>query len=131
MLAHAKLSKTFWAEALMTTVYMINRSPSTPLDRDIPQRVWTGKDVSYRHLRVFSCLAYVHVAKEKRAKLELKTQSCIFLRYGDDEFGYRPWDLAEKKVPRSKDIVFMEEKTITNWESEKKIVTSKSTNRDR
>ena len=108
----------------MTIVYMINRSPSTPLDRDIPQRVWTGKDASYRHLRVFSCLAYVHVAKEKRAKLEPKTQSCIFLRYGDDEFGYRPWDLAEKKVPRSKDIVFMEEKTITNWEMEKKRASS-------
>ena len=36
MLAHAKLLKTFWAEALMTTTYMINRSPSVPLNRDIP-----------------------------------------------------------------------------------------------
>ena len=49
MLAHAKLSKKFWARALMTTTYVINRLPSTALDRDIPQRVWTGKDVSYRH----------------------------------------------------------------------------------
>ena len=30
MIAHAKLSKTFWAEALMTVTYMINRSPSAP-----------------------------------------------------------------------------------------------------
>ena len=45
ILADAKLSKTFWVEALMTTVYVINRSPSTPLDRDTPQRVWTGKDI--------------------------------------------------------------------------------------
>ena len=66
MLAHAKLSKTFWAEALMTTVYVINRSPSVPLDGDIPQRVWTGKDVSYRHLRVFGSLACMHVAKDQR-----------------------------------------------------------------
>ena len=57
MLAHARLSKMFWAETLMTTVYMINRSPSVPLDRDIPQRVWTVKDVSYPHLRMFGCLA--------------------------------------------------------------------------
>ena len=27
MLAHAKLPKTFWAEALSTTTYVINRSP--------------------------------------------------------------------------------------------------------
>ena len=32
MLAHAKLSKMFWVEALMITTYVINISPSTPLD---------------------------------------------------------------------------------------------------
>ena len=69
---------------------------------------------------MFGCLAYVHVAKEKQGKLDLKTRSCIFLGYGDDEFGYRLWNLAEKKVIRSRDIVFMEEKTITDWDTEKK-----------
>ena len=114
MLAHAKLSKMFWAEALMTTTYMINKSPSAPLDEDVPQRVWTGKDILYRHLKVFSCLAYVHVAKEKQGRLDPKTRPCIFLGYGDDEFGYRLWNLEEKKVMWSRDIVFMEEKTITD-----------------
>ena len=45
MLAHAKLSKTFWVEVLRTTTNVINRSPSAPLDGDVPQRVWTGKDI--------------------------------------------------------------------------------------
>ena len=35
MLAHAKLPKTFWAEALTTVAYVINRSPSVPLDGDM------------------------------------------------------------------------------------------------
>ena len=115
----------------MTATYMINKSPSVPLDGDVPQRVWTDKDVSYRHLKVFGCLADVLVAKDKRVKLDPKTRSCIFLAYDDDEFGYRLWDLAEKKVIRSCGIVFMEEKTIADWESEKKIVSSESTNRDK
>ena len=72
----------------MTTTYLINRSRSTPLDGDVPQRVWTGKDVSYRHLKVFDCLSYIHVAKDKRGKLDPKTRPCIFLGYGDDEFDY-------------------------------------------
>ena len=59
MLAHAKLPKTFWVEALSTTTYVINRSPSVPLDGDSPQKVWTGKEESYLHLKVFGCLAYV------------------------------------------------------------------------
>ena len=95
VLAHTKLSKTFWAEALMTAVYVINRSPSVPLEGDSPQKIWTGKEVSYRHLKVFGCLAYVHVAKDWRAKLDPKTRPCIFLGYGDDEFGYRRFSGAE------------------------------------
>ena len=37
------------------------------------------------------------------------------------------WDLAEKKVVRSRDIAFMEEKTIVDWETEKKGSSSEST----
>ena len=85
MLAHAKLSKIYWDEALIMVVYIINRSPSVPLEGDMPQRVWSCKEVSYRHMRVFGCLAYVHVAKNRRGKLD----PCIFLGYGEDEFGYQ------------------------------------------
>ena len=49
---------------------------------------------------------------------------CILLGYGDDEFGYRVWDPVEKKFFRSRDIIFMEDKTIADWESEKKIKNS-------
>ena len=56
----------------------------------------------------------MHVAKDKRGKLDPMTQPCIFLGYDDDEFAYRLWNLAEKKVVRSRDIVFMEEKTIAD-----------------
>ena len=83
------------------------------------------------HLKVFGCLSYVHVAMNKRAKLDPKSRPCIFLRYSDDEFGYRLWNLVEKKVIQSRDIVFMEEKTIIDWEAEKKGSTSESTDRDR
>ena len=36
---------------------------------------------------------------------------CIFLGYGDNEFGYRVWDPVDKKVFRSRDIILMEDKT--------------------
>ena len=124
MLAHAKLSKTLWAEALTIATYVIKKSSLAPLDGDVPQRVWTGKDVSYRHLKVFGCLAYVYVAKDKPGKLDLKTHRCIFLGYRDEEFDYRLWNLEEKKVFRSRNIVFMEEKTIVDWESDKWTTTS-------
>ena len=104
---------------LKIIVYVMNMSPSVPLEGDIPQRVWKGKDMSYRYLRVFNCLAYVHIAKDQRGKLDPKSRLCLFLGYDEDEFGYRLWDLIYKKVIRSQDIVIMEEKTIADWEMEK------------
>ena len=38
----------------------------------------------------------MHVAKENIAKLDPKFRLCIFLGYGDDEFGHRVWDLVDK-----------------------------------
>ena len=60
ILSHAKLPKAFLGGALRTVVDLINLSPSIPLNGDVPNRVWKGKDVSYNHLRVFGCKAFVH-----------------------------------------------------------------------
>ena len=45
--------------------------------------------------------------------------TCIFFGYSEDEFGYRLWNLLDKKVVRSHDIVFMEDKTIVDWKQQK------------
>ena len=92
MLKLAKLPKSFWGEAVNTTVYLINRSPSVSLDFDISQRVWTGKDVSYSHLKVFGCKTFMHVPKQQRLKLNDKATPSISIGFGDEKFGYRLWD---------------------------------------
>ncbi len=112
MLSHAKLPKTFWGEALMTAVDILNLTPSVPLDGDIPEEVWSGKKASYNHLKVFGCRAFVHIPKDERAKLDAKTKECIYLGSPRDEFGYRLWDPANSKVVRSRDVVFFEDQTI-------------------
>jgi transposase InsO family protein len=97
MLRMAKLPKSFWAEAVQTVCYLINRSPSVPLDFDIPERVWTGEDASYAHLKVFGCKTFAHVPKEQRLKLDDKAIHCIFVGYGDAEFCYKLWDPKKRK----------------------------------
>ncbi|PKI57098.1 hypothetical protein CRG98_022492, partial [Punica granatum] len=44
---------------MRTAVDLINLTPPVALDGDVPQQVWTGKKVSYKHLRVFGCRASV------------------------------------------------------------------------
>jgi hypothetical protein len=53
---------------------------------EIPNRVWSKKNVSYSHLRVFECKPYVHIPKEHRSKLDDKATPYIFLSYGNEEF---------------------------------------------
>ena len=66
MLSGVGLEKKFWAKAVITACYFINRSPSSALGDKTPHEVWCGKKPSLRHLRVFGCEAYVHVPKENK-----------------------------------------------------------------
>ena len=77
MFYDAKLPKSFWPEAMRTTIDLINFSPSAPLDGDVPKRVWIWKNVSQKHLRVFGCRVYDHIPKDKRSKLDDKAKKCI------------------------------------------------------
>lgn len=112
MLKMANLSKSFWGEAVNAAVYLINRLPASPLDFDIPEKIWKGRDISYSHLRVFGCKAFMHVPKKQRSKLDDKSYPCIFVGYGDEEFGYRLWDPKKKKTVRSRDVIFHEHETM-------------------
>ncbi|KAL5805411.1 hypothetical protein ACOSQ4_028144 [Xanthoceras sorbifolium] len=108
MRLHAGLPKMLWAEAVNTAAYLINRGPSVPLDGGIPEEVWSGKEVNISHLRVFGCISYVHIDSAKRSKLDAKSNKCVFVGYGGDEFGYRFWDYENRKIIRSRDVIFNE-----------------------
>eukprot|EP00253_Pinus_taeda_P005277 PITA_05277 len=51
MLSGAGLGQEFWAEAVDTACYLVNRSPSSALDDKTPQEVWTDKEPSLSHLK--------------------------------------------------------------------------------
>ena len=122
MLKLVKLPKSLWGEAVNTVVYLINRLPSVPLDFDIPRKVWIGKDVPYSHLKVFGCKTFMHVPTEQRSKLDDKATPCIFIGYGDKEFGYMLWDSYNQNTIRSRDVVFHEHKTIEDKDKNVRVV---------
>ena len=73
MRLHARLPLHMWEEAINTTVYFIDRRPSTPLGCGIPEEAWTGKKVSYSFLKTFGCEDFSHIDSENRTKLEAKS----------------------------------------------------------
>ena len=86
MLCHSKLPKYFWCKAVMAATYLINFSPATALDGDVPQSVWTEKYVFCGYLRVFGYMASVNILKDERSRLDRKSMSCVFLGYSKDKF---------------------------------------------
>ena len=107
-----KIAKLILGEVIRIVIDLINLSPSVPLNGDIPQRVWTGKDISYKHLKVFSCKTFVHIPRDEKNKLDGKSKECIFLVYPHEEFNYRLWDPVDKKIIKSRYVIFFEDQTI-------------------
>ena len=120
MRLHIGLPLQFWADAIDTTIYLINRGPSSSLDGGIPEEPWTGKKVSYSFLEHFGCEASVHIKKENRTKLEAKSKKCTFIGYGVNNIGYRLYDYENCKIIRSRDVIFNENVLYKNQLQEKK-----------
>ena len=91
-------------------IYLINLVPSRAMRLEVPQALWPGKHQTYDRLYIFGCKAYAFIPRDKRMKLSPHATKCIFLSYGTDgDFCYRLWDLENRKLIRSSDIVFNED----------------------
>jgi hypothetical protein len=108
MLSGVGIAQEFWAEAIETPRYLVNMSPSSTLVDTTPNEVWSGKNPSVEHIKVFGCDAFVHVPKEKRSKLEKKEIKFIFIGYKEGMKGYRLWDPTSSRIVYSQDVVFRE-----------------------
>jgi hypothetical protein len=108
MRLHASLPLQFWVYATDTIFYLINKGPSSSLDGIIPKEEWIEKKVNYSFLKTFSCEAFVHIDKQNRTNLESKSKKCTFIGYGVNYFGYHSWDYENKKIIRSRDVIFNE-----------------------
>ena len=75
----------------------------------LPEEVWSGKEVKFSHLKFFGCVFYVHVDFDARSKLDAKSKICFFIGYGNEKFGYRFWDEQNKKIIRSRNVIFNEQ----------------------
>jgi len=96
--------------------YLVNRSPSLALKDRTPQELWMGKKPSLSHLSIFGCDAYLHVPKEKRTKLDSKSEKCIFIGYKDGLKGYKLWSSIIRKVVYNRDMVFRKVKYVMKHE---------------
>lgn len=113
MLFDAQLSKTFWAEATNTTVYLHNRTGSPVLQGKPPYELSHSVKPDINHLRVFGSTVMFHIAKEKRRKWDKKAQKGILVGYADGSKGYRVYDPVKNVITTSRDVIVVEKENTT------------------
>ncbi|KAL0345416.1 UNVERIFIED_CONTAM: Retrovirus-related Pol polyprotein from transposon TNT 1-94 [Sesamum radiatum] len=111
MLKAKCLSKSFWAEAIHTAAYVLNRSPTSALTRQTPFEAFHGRKPKVSHFKVFGCVAHVLIPSQKRSKLDENSVKCIFVGYSLETKGYRFYNPKAKKLLISRDVVFDEKST--------------------
>jgi transposase InsO family protein len=119
MLNEKNLPNYFWAKVVATIVYIMNRTPTTEVHGMTPEEKFIGKKPNVSHLRVFGCIAHVHVLDEKRSKLDPKVEKCIFIGYSLEQKGYKCFNPSTQKLQMSKDVVFDE---MVSWYPPLKII---------
>ncbi|GJU38928.1 retrovirus-related pol polyprotein from transposon TNT 1-94 [Tanacetum coccineum] len=124
MLFENKLPLTFWAEAVATSLYLLNILATKAMSGKTPVKSWSGikpsiqdlkvfRSISYypsiQHLKVFRSILYYRIPDIKRSKLDAKARKGIFVGYATESKEYRISDLTESKFAISKDVTFDED----------------------
>lgn len=110
---------SYWVEAISTAVYIINKTPTASIHDVTPEEKFTGKKPDLSHLKVFGCIAYVHVSDELRMKLDPKAEKCVFIGYSLEQRGYKCYNPSTHVLRVSRDVVFDE---MRNWYGAEKAI---------
>ena len=102
---------------MSTYVYIMNRTPTAAVHDMTPEEKYCGRKPDLAHLKVFGCIAYVHVPDELRTKLDPKAEKCVFIGYSLEQKGYKCYNPATRQLRMSRDVVFDE---LASWYAEVK-----------
>jgi histone deacetylase 1/2 len=89
LMFQAHLPEKFWAEALATATYLVNRRPCKAINSLVPYTRLHSSPPTYAALRVFGCLCYPNVASTLPHKLSPCSMPCVSLGYPSQHRGYR------------------------------------------
>jgi hypothetical protein len=94
-------------EAVVTAVYILNRSHTKALNGRTSYKAWHGRKPAVSHLRVFGCLAF---GKELShiGKLDDMSTTGVFIGYEEGSKAYRILDPGTQRVRTTRDVVFDE-----------------------
>ena len=119
MMSYSDLPISFWGHALETAAYILNLVPSKSV-LSTPTELWTGRQPSLRHVRIWGSPA--HVLKVDTDKLESRTEVCLFVGYPRGTKCGLFYSPKDRKVFFSTNARFLEEDYVIDHKPKSKIV---------
>nr|KYP52268.1 Retrovirus-related Pol polyprotein from transposon TNT 1-94 [Cajanus cajan] len=107
LLAQAHFPMHFWDYAFLTSVYLINRLPSSSIQQDVPFRKLFHQLPDYSFLCIFGCSCFPCLRPYNKTKLQFRSQECVFLGYSTSHKGYKCL-ASSGRTFISKDVIFCE-----------------------
>lgn len=100
----------YWAEAVVMSVYLMNRFLSKSINCKTSYEVWYGRKLSVNYIRIFGLTVYVYLNKQqiKYFKLSDRVRKLVFVGFTDGIKVYKFFDFQIKQIIYSRSVVFDE-----------------------
>jgi hypothetical protein len=108
MLSEYNVSHSFWAKAINTACYYINRLYCHGMLEKTPYELLNGRKPNIAFFRVFGCKCYILKKGTKLRKFEKKCDEGFLLGYSTTSKAYRMWNLASGTLEEVHDVEFDE-----------------------
>ena len=109
MLYESNLPKYFWAEAINTVCYILNRALIRPIHKKTPYKLWHSQKPNIGYFHIFGCKCFVHNNdKDNLEKFDAKADEGIFLGYSTTSKAYRIFNKRSLVVEESIHVFFDE-----------------------
>ncbi|GJT21447.1 putative ribonuclease H-like domain-containing protein [Tanacetum coccineum] len=110
MLADSFLPNTFWAEAVSTACYVLNRVLVTKPHNKTPYELITGKIPIISYIRPFGCHVTILNTIDHLGKFDGKSDEGFLVGYSLQSKAFRVYNLETKRVEENLHITFLENK---------------------
>nr|GEZ55889.1 putative ribonuclease H-like domain-containing protein [Tanacetum cinerariifolium] len=110
MLADSFLPTTFWAEAVNTTCYVLNRVLVTKPQNKTPYELLTSKQPIISYLKPFGCHMTILNTIDQLGKFDGNSNSGFLVGYSLKSKAFRVYNLETKRVNENVHINFLENK---------------------
>ena len=102
------LPRNFWAEAVNTACYILNRVLIRPITSKTPCELFKGVKSNISYFHVFGCRCFVHVnGKRNIGKFDERSDEAVFLTYSSHSKAYRVYNKRTMCVGISSYYFFM------------------------